>query len=173
MSRAVNAPSGSQKYHELCDIRDDFTSRYKFYQRTMREINEGWRFRLGVCLPILAQFAKVMVVQGITLPKILAVMYFGHWLMLELLLTLALSCNCNPRDLVKNVDAHLSDSYRSFEESEWASADARRGSSAEYTNYESSSDESNAKFSEAASDDTVAEIQREVKDGHLTSGKSP
>jgi hypothetical protein len=118
---------------------------------------------LGIFLPILAQFAKVMVVQGITFPKILAVTYFGHWLMLELLLTLALNCDCNPRDLAMGVDAHLSDSYRSFEENESASADARRASLVEDTNYESSSEESNAISSEAASDDTVAEIQREVE----------
>ncbi len=111
IARAMNASTGSVKYLELKESRNDLHRRHQFYQATLREMHKNWRFRLGISLPTLAQYIKIMVVTGITIPKILASIYFCHWLILETLLTLATFCKQNYKDLTRNVDAYLSNPY--------------------------------------------------------------
>ena len=111
IARAMNASTGLEKYLELEESRHDLYRRHQFYQATLREMHENWRFRLGISLPTLAQYIKIMVVTGITIPKVLASIYFCHWLVLEILLTLATCCKLNYKDLTKNVDSYLSNPY--------------------------------------------------------------
>lgn len=111
IARAMNASTGTAKYLELKESRNDLRRRHQCYQDTLREMHENWRFRLGISLPILAQYVKIMVVDGITIPKVLASIYFSHWLLLEVLLSLATFCKQNYKDLTKNVDAYLSNPY--------------------------------------------------------------
>ena len=128
IARAMNASTGSAKYLELKESRNNLHRRHQFYQATLHEMHENWRFRLGISLPTLAQYIKIMVVTGITIPKILASIYFCHWLVLETLLTLAIFCKQNYKDLTRNVDAYLSNPYYHttdiVEESESSETDA-------------------------------------------------
>jgi hypothetical protein len=162
ISRAMNAPNGSQMYHDLFDTRTK-TGRYRFYQRTLEEINEDWRFRLGICLPVLAQFVKVMVVQGVTLPKALAIIYFAHWLVLEIQLTLATNCVLNPIALTQHVNAHLSESYQIYEMVESAKVERSQPDVVDDQNEYVSTVQATDEISEADSDDTLAEIHAEVQ----------
>ena len=82
-ARAMNASTGLVKYLELEESRNDLYRRHQFYQATLREMHENWRFRLGISLPTVAQYIKIMVVTGITIPKVLASIYFCHWLVLK------------------------------------------------------------------------------------------
>ena len=91
----MNASTGSERYLELEHSRKDARRRHEYYQSVLREMHENWRFRLGIGLPTVAQYVKIMVVDGITVPKILVSIYFCHWLLLEGLLTLATSCKQN------------------------------------------------------------------------------
>ena len=124
----MNASTGSAKYLELKESRDHLHRRHQFYQATLREMHENWRFRLEISLPTLAQYINIMVVTGITIPKILASIYFCHWLVLETLLTLATFCKQGYNDLTRNVDAYLSNPYYHttdiVEESESSEMDA-------------------------------------------------
>jgi len=108
IARAMNAPTGPEKYQEFEDSRTDLRQRYGCYQAALREMHEGW---LGISVPALAQYIKIMVVDGITVPKILASIYFSHWLVLEILLTLATVCNQNCENLTKDADTYLSNPY--------------------------------------------------------------
>ena len=111
IARAMNASTGLGKYLELRNSRDDLRRRHECYQSTLREMHESWRFRLGTGLPTVAQYVKIMVVRGITIPKVLASIYFCHWLILEILLTLAIFCKRDYLELTRLVDAYLSKTY--------------------------------------------------------------
>lgn len=163
ISRAMNAPTGLQMQHELFDTRTKTGQKHRFYQRTLEEINEGWRFRLGICLPVLAQFVKVMVVQGVTLPKALAIIYFAHWLVLEIQLTLATNCFLNPIALTQHVNAHLSESYQMYEIVESAKVKRSQPDVVDNQNEDASTVQATDEISEADSDDTLTEIHAEVQ----------
>ena len=63
----------------------------KMIKRSMKNIHEGWRVRLAVVLPVLAQYIKIMAVSGpgtITL-RVLGTLYVTHWIILEALLLVA------------------------------------------------------------------------------------
>ena len=53
------------------------------------EIDEGKRVRLGIALPILGQFIKILVVQNVYFLKILGYIYFLHWSTIEVLIFVA------------------------------------------------------------------------------------
>ncbi|KAH8805208.1 hypothetical protein F5884DRAFT_859817 [Xylogone sp. PMI_703] len=58
IARAMNASTGSAKYLELKESRNDLRRRHEYYQSTLREMHGNWRFRLGISLPTLAQHQR-------------------------------------------------------------------------------------------------------------------
>jgi hypothetical protein len=65
----------------------------RFYEDLVFEVYEGTKFRLGLIIPMIAQFVKLVVVKGscaqVLFPKTLGTVYFTHWLIMELLFTFA------------------------------------------------------------------------------------
>jgi len=65
------------------------------YADLIQSMNESWGSRLGLllpCPPIVAQYIKMTVVNGILRGKIIGTLYFAHWILLEILVTLANMC---------------------------------------------------------------------------------
>ena len=63
----------------------------KMMKRSIKDIHEGWRVRLAVVLPVLAQYIKIMAVSGpgTTFLRVLGTLYVTHWIILESLLLVA------------------------------------------------------------------------------------
>lgn len=109
ISRAMNAPTGTNMYDDLSKLNGKPKERAQFFASIMRGIHEGWRYRLGISLPVIAQYIKILVVHGILFPKILASLYFVHWTILELFVTLARYryTTFTPVEMASIVDADL------------------------------------------------------------------
>ena len=84
-ARVMNSPDGmrrrmleaAQSTHEAAEIIDN----------AVKSIHEGLRFRLGVALPIIAQYSKLMAVSGsgTVFLKVLGSIFAVHWCTLEAL----------------------------------------------------------------------------------------
>ena len=55
ISRAMSASTGDGKYKALEKYNGDPEERAQFFNDMLRDITEGWRFRLGISFPVIAR----------------------------------------------------------------------------------------------------------------------
>ena len=76
----------------------------KVLDEAVREIDKGFPARLGIGLPIVAQYVKTMVILGAVLPKVINSVLFVHWVTMEMVFLLANPERGNSRSPSKEED---------------------------------------------------------------------
>ncbi|KAF8252087.1 hypothetical protein K440DRAFT_609919 [Wilcoxina mikolae CBS 423.85] len=87
IARACNGPIGARR-GELQKLNTS-EARMEYFKVLAEEINEGFKVRFAIGLPILAQFVKIVVMKGVVLPKVLGCLFFIHWVLVEVLIIMA------------------------------------------------------------------------------------
>ena len=111
VARMLNEPSGRRR--EAFRNTHNIDEVALLMDAVVRSINEGFRFRLGVALPILAQYIKIMAMSGIYVPKVAGSLFIMHWLTMEMLFSLVGSVKVTElpvteiQDLLKRTDELL------------------------------------------------------------------
>jgi hypothetical protein len=88
VARALNA-SKDRRDRGVSFDPDNISEQVQFGIEIASEMNMGFRWRIGIALPILAQFLKIMVLKGAYFPKVIGCIFFIHWITVELLLFVA------------------------------------------------------------------------------------
>ena len=86
IARALNASITRREGFESRTEHDSYIEELRLIGS---EIDEGKRFRLGIALPILGQFVKILAMRNVYFLKILGYTYFVHWVIIELLISVA------------------------------------------------------------------------------------
>ena len=86
LARSLNASNARRDKYESRKENGSYVEELKSIGL---EIDEGKRCRLGIALPILAQFVKILAMRYVYFVKVLGCVYFSHWLIIEVLIVLA------------------------------------------------------------------------------------
>ena len=110
VARSLNASRARRLEYEEPLRAGDIQAITEVFETSYREIDEGWRFRIGIAIPILTQFVKIVVMRHVYLPKVLGSIYLIHWLTIEMLICLARPpqnatfTNSETKDIIKRVN---------------------------------------------------------------------